>query len=191
MKKLPLFLIGCFILAVGFNFVGCSSTPAPATPSAPAGLCANPSSQGFTSIGTINGPLGAGTMYAQSVTLASAETATSISIHFNTVATVGQIRFAIYTDNGSSNPKNLVVETNPQNVAPSSWNSASLPNVYLPAGIYYMALQVTNNTNVDYNPAGGSLPRVTYAYGVFPDTFPAPPPSPPTSLLSLYLITCP
>jgi uncharacterized protein (DUF2141 family) len=188
MKKIPIFLIGCFILGIGLNFVGCSSTPAPATPAPAVGLCASPSSQGLATVGASSSLAAAATIWANAVTLATAETATAISLSFSAPVS-GQVRFAIYNDNAAY-PGNLVVETSPQNITASQWNSASLPNVFLPAGTYWLAFQFSNTSYINYNSSGGLLKFIAHAYGVFPDTFPASGSS-AASDASFYITTCP
>src|SRR5258708_33293034 len=121
MKKPVILLAGCFTLLVGFNFMfmGCSSAPTSAAPTTiiqgeptATPYCSSPSTQGLTAIGATFGPLSATVMYAQAVTLASAETATSLSIHFDAPVTVGQFRFAFCNGDGVRVPWWCIVQTN-------------------------------------------------------------------------------
>jgi hypothetical protein len=186
-KKQLLLLVALFTLGVSLNFIGCGSTPAPAAPAASSALCASPTNQGQTAGGAVTGA--EGSLETQAVTLAAAEMATSISLYVGSGPVTGQIRFAIYGDNGSTYPANLIVETPPQNLVAASWNTASLPNVYLPAGIYHLAFN-GNGYKDSYTSSGGTNCYFTYGWAVFPDTFPAAQAS-DAWVYSLYITTCP
>ncbi|HEY5038890.1 MAG TPA: hypothetical protein VIJ93_07455 [bacterium] len=192
MKKLSLLLIVFFSFSVGLNFVGCGSSPTtnPAVPTPTPGpmiLCASPSSQGVTTTVTGGGTL-AGFLVADKVILASNETATTISLYIGSGPVSGQVRFAIYNDNAGS-PGNLVIEANPQNVVASSWNSASLSNIFLPAGTYWLAYQLSNGVPNIGLVAWVAQKYASYSWGTFPDTAPAT--SNDGYDVSIYITTCP
>jgi hypothetical protein len=199
-KKISLLLIVFFVFSVGLNFVGCGSSPTtnPAVPTptpGPVVLCGSPSSWGVTTASqpaTLTIP--ANSLETQAITLVSGATATAISLYVAGPVTQ-QVRFAIYNDNGSNYPNNLVIDTVPQYIT-SGWNSASIPNVYLPAGTYHLVFlysysglsafngiphATTGQTNYYQQPA---------AWGTFPDTFPAALGSDAWSI-PFYVSTCP
>lgn len=196
-KLLTLFLmVGSFVLWIGLSFEGCSSNPTAAGPititqGVPTAtpFCGSPSSQGLTTAGLGGGAFGQ-SIETQAVTFASNETATSMSLYIASGPVTGQVRFAIYGDNGSNYPANLVVETNPQNLVSGSWNTVSLPNVYLPAGVYHLAFLTSNIVSQPYVTSGWLNYYHSYSWGVFPDTFPGSAPSDAWGF-SFYVSVCP
>ncbi|HEY5038891.1 MAG TPA: hypothetical protein VIJ93_07460, partial [bacterium] len=102
----------------------------------------------------------------------------------------GQVRFGIYGDTGATYPGNLIIETTPQNTVASSWNTASLPNVYLPAGTYWMAFEFSNTTFINSNTSGGTYYWFANGWSVLADTFTGALTSFPKQM-SIYLTTCP
>ena len=195
MKKLPIFLlVGCFALSIGFNFIGCSSTPAPAAPAAaPAPLCASPTNFGLSSTSGLNyGIAPTGSVWSDAITIVNGETVTSINLYVGAGPVTGQVRYGIYVDNGNV-PGNLVYETTPQNIAANSWNTASLPNIYLPATgskVYWLAYQSSNGINSGYHASAGNANGTAWTYGVFPDS-PAIGTGYTTYVDALYISACP
>lgn len=145
------------LLGVAVFFPACKGDTGPAGPAGspvtvvygpPTPVCSSPSSMGTTVIGADFGDTG-GMLTADPVTLTSAETVSSISLYVGSGPVSGQIRFGIYNDS-SNKPATLIFQTNPQNIVASSWNSASLSNLYLPAGTYWMAYVASNAFNGAY-----------------------------------------
>ena len=198
MKK-KFYLLAClFTLGTSLNFIGCNSAPSPAAPvtltapvPTPTPFCASPSFQGLTAFASNS--YSTGYLNTQAVTLASAETATGISVYVGSGPVTGQIRFGIYNNTaGGVFPGNLIIETLPQNLVASSWNSASFPNVYLPAGIYWLAFNESNNFNIYYNNLGGTNQYITnFGWAAFPVSYPTVPGAWDQYVLSFYLIICP
>ncbi len=130
-----LFALGC---GVFFSGLGCGNsngasgpTTVVETPPAPTPLCTSPSAQGVTIKEPTAASLNGGHMDAQSVTITTATTATSIYFYVAS-GPASQGRFAIYLDNGSNSPGSLMIQTNPVFLTANSWNNISLPApVYL------------------------------------------------------------
>jgi hypothetical protein len=145
---------------------GLAGTPPPVT----APFCASPAVYGVQTPG-VNFGDGSGWLYATPVTLASAQTAVSISVNVASGAVSGQVRMGIYNDNGHV-PHNLAAETDPRNIA-VGWNSAPVsPPVYLPAGTYWMVFMYSNSTNGSFTSGVGEEYSLGYVWGELPKTFP-------------------
>ena len=197
MKKLPIFffLVGSFVLWIGLNFEGCSSSPsAPVTvtqvvPTATP-VCSSPTSRGVSSTAGLSYGDGVGYIISSPITISTGTTATSISLYVGSGPVTGQIRYAIYGDNGGV-PGNLIFETDPQNLAASSWNTASLSNVYLPASgatVYWLSFQGSNGFQGGYGASGAEM-YLSYSWGVFPDSMPVGTSS--VGANAVYITTCP
>ena len=171
--------------------MGCSSTPAPAAPAAaPAPLCASPTSRGVASTAGLSYSDPGNEIFTSPITLVTGTTATSISMYVGSGPVTGQVRFAVYGDNGGV-PGNLIIETNPQNIVASSWNTANLPNVFLPssgATVYWLALLGSNTFPGGYNAPGNEM-YLVYSWGVFPDSMPVGTAN--SGANAIYITTCP
>ncbi len=184
-------LCGAALFAAG---CGSKTTPAPSSPSSPAPLCASPSQQGVTTGFTANLFMSANTLYAQPVTLASTATAISVGAYLTPVSSFsisGQVWLAVYNDNGSSAPGNLIVASVPQN-AVTGWNTLDVTNLSLPAPsatTYWLALEQTGNTNTCPAVGSGNLRYVAYTWAAFPPAFPASTTS--SFTLEMVVNTCP
>jgi hypothetical protein len=195
-KKHFFLLAGLFILGVGLNFTGCSSAPAPAAPapSGPAPLCSSPTNFGLSSTSGLvyAGIQATGYVWSDAITIVNGETATSINLYVGSGPVTGQVRYGIYVDNGNV-PGNLVYETTPQNIVANSWNTASLPNIYLPANgskVYWLAYQSSNGIKNGYLSSAGNANQINWTYGVFPDS-PGVGTGYTTYVDALYISACP
>lgn len=186
---------GLWVL-VGLVFIvsGCGSKNASNSPSSPAPLCSNPSQSGVTTATSSSLALSGGNLYAEPVTLSSNATVISLSVYltgFNaSVTNSGQGWMALYNDNGSGAPGNLLITSNPQDVV-NGWNSFTVTNVdtYFLATKYWIAFQFSNSSNFGPDNSPGGLVSAAYTWGVFPDVFPS---SSATSLnIEAYVSTCP
>jgi hypothetical protein len=153
----------------------------------PTPYCTNPSSNGLTVAGTISALQFSGDIYADAVTLANT-VGISLSVNLAAGPVTGQVRMAVYADNGGT-PGILVAQTNPQPTV-AGWNTVSLPNVYLPNGTYWITHMFSNDTLETYNSTGGNVKLVTYGWGQFPTTFPSGA-STGTYQDAMYISTCP
>jgi hypothetical protein len=114
----------------------------------------------------------AGYLDATLYTLSEPATLFALSIHLGFAG--GEVALAVYADNAGT-PSTLLVAASPQ-PALDGWNTLHIPYTTLPAGNYWLALQVQNFTEVGYDyPA--TRPNSEYwvgrAYGPFPSTYPA------------------
>jgi hypothetical protein len=188
------------LLGVGLSITACTGPTGPpgatgamgSSYPTPTPVCSNPSSQGLTAVGVYSFAPLTGILYPCAVTLSNPETATEISILTGSGAVTGQIRFGIYNDNGSNYPGGLVYQTNPQNLVSNSWNQASLPAVFLPAGTYWLAYELsTTGNSVLGNSSGGDYYAVTNGWAVMPSTFPSGAGGPFAPRFDFFLATCP
>lgn len=181
---------------LAFFAAGCGNniSPAPSSPSSPAPLCASPSQHGVTTGFASNLFISTNTLYAQAVTLSSTATAMSVGVYLTPVTSFsisGQVWLAVYNDNGSSAPGDLIVSSVPQN-AVTGWNTLDVTNLSLPAPsatTYWLALEQTGDANVCPAVSSGNLHSATYTWAAFPPAFP----SATTSSFSLEMVvnTCP
>ncbi len=185
------YLIPAVLLAgLAALFPACNGAKGPAGPSGasavPTPYCSSPNAQGLTIAGSSSG-FTTGVISANAITLATASTAVSLSLNVASGAVSGQMILGIYENNAGA-PGNLVVESNPQNIA-VGWNSAELPPTYLPAGVYWLGENCSNAFNGTYNASGGKGYNAAYSWGVLPPTFPSG--SAEIYQMAIYLSTCP
>lgn len=105
------------------------------------------------------------------VTLTASVTVTDFQYFVGSSAPASMM-FALYTDNGASQPLNLQTSVTIQ-PGINSWNLAPISNLVLSPGVYWLAYQVSGSTSYDY---GSSNPvtfyQVNQAFGAFPSTMP-------------------
>jgi hypothetical protein len=117
----------------------------------------------FGNTGVFSGAInfGANQLVAMPAALTQPATILSISVFVNT-AGAPTINLAIYADNGSNYPGNLVVQSGPASIV-DGWNTISITPTYLPtAGTYWLAF--LNDSN-GYPLVGSAMGPDTY-YGV-------------------------
>ena len=99
-------------------------------------------------------------------TLSTDNTASSISVRF--AAGGGQARAAIYSDN-SGMPGNLIVESADETVAGDGWFNFEIPDTFLAAGTYWLAVQHTAGMTIGVEWTGVAHEwYYAIAYGAFP-----------------------
>jgi hypothetical protein len=188
--------VGCGLWMGG---LGCSSKESASAPTtvvlaAPTStpICASPSSQGVTATGTLSIEYNADQLTGQPVTLTASSSVISISIQAGTTTAV-QGRFAIYTDNGSYAPGNLILQTDPVYLTAKSWNTIPLPApVYLTAATYWLvSLFPTSSFGDLVAISGGNLTYVNYPWSQMPAAFPTAGVNTIGYLAPGYFNTCP
>lgn len=191
MQTIKRFLV---LAGLGLFLSSCGSNNPPNSPSSPTPPCSNPSQSGVTTASTSKLALSGGNLYAEPVTLSSNATVISFSVYLtglnSSVTNSGQGWMALYNDNGSGAPGNLLVSSTPQNVV-NGWNNFNVTNVdtYFLATKYWIAFQFSNSSNFGPDNSPGGLVSAAYTWGVFPDAFPA---ASATSLnVEAYVSTCP
>ncbi len=192
--KWALAVCGAVIFAWGCGS-NSNNNPAPSSPSSPAPLCSSPSQHGVTTGFNGNLYLGSNTIYAKPVTLASTATGISAAVSltpFTSYAISGQVWMAVYNDNGSGAPGDLIMSSVPQN-AVTGWNTLDVTNITLPANTpttYWVAMQQTGGYNLcPYDNAAGTLRYVTYTWAEFPPAFPSS--TLQTASMQMVINTCP
>ncbi len=197
MKK-PVILAGLFCIGIAWitiNGCGSSSSPSSNSPSGPSGLCSNPSSQGLSAIGNTNAGGAINYFYSQAVTFAATETITNLSFYGEGPygsGTTDQIIMALYNASGNY-PTNLIYQTLPLDLTQNlAWTTASVPDILLPAGVYFICFEFSNAGGGYNSNTGGTSFFLTSSggYGVFPDTFPSGGTS-YARTLNVYATTCP
>ncbi len=180
-----------FVFALWINGTFCFALPTPtSTPTATATIstCTYPGSYGSTIINSSNIEV---SQYLPSspVTLSAAATATGISVYLETAS--GQVEMAVYYDNGSHFPGNLLVQTGSQTAVANAWNTFSLSNVSMPAGTYWLgvALSTTGN-NIPGDVTSGETAYNTqgYTFGSLSNPYPTGPTN--TGTIAAYISFC-
>jgi hypothetical protein len=187
-----------FLILAGLGFILCScgsnNNSSNNTPSSPAPLCSNPSQSGVTTAGSGKLALGAGTIFAQPVTLTTSTTVISLSVYLTGLNTStpnsGEAWAALYDDNGSNAPGNLLVASNPQNVV-NGWNTFNVTNIATSFLVtkYWEAFQFSNSSNFGPDNSSGGMLSAAYTWGVFPSSLPSM--SSVGLNVEAYVSTCP
>jgi hypothetical protein len=119
-----------------------------------------------------------GTLSAQKIVIpAGGVTIKSVSIDWSTIGSGGQVRFAFYTDS-SGNPSSLVSGSDTGAVnAVAGWQTITYSTpIYLNAGTYWLARQISNDQPKRYYATSGGpgRKRRTFTWGSFPSSFGTP-----------------
>ena len=100
----------------------------------------------------------------------------------------GMVSAALYTDNGSGAPGTLLSQSTPQS-AVDGWNTLPMPQTFVYAGNYWLALQMQGTTQVDYGSGLGNTNYVSAAWGSFPATYSSSGVQ-VTDTLTMYVMYC-
>jgi len=107
-----------------------------------------------------------------------AEDGDALSMDVYVATGSGNLRTAIYADDGSGSPagqpSSLIVQSASQAAVPGTWNNVPVPQVGLAAGtVYWLALQVDGTVEVALDAgASGDMAWGSQSFGEFPGTFP-------------------
>ena len=157
----------------------------------PSQYCAHPTPQGYAGTSQVDYHI-ASFLTSFAVTLASDTTCVSLGINMSAGPVTGQVRLGLYNDTGSNYPKNLVVQTDPFTPKLSAMNNIDVPDTYLPAGTYWVAvLYSDNNAACNYWAAGGgTIKALSSPWGLLPQAFPIGGGT-FTNRIALVINTCP